>query len=104
MAVTIEPKPEDVKEAIRLKCANCWGVLAMANSLGGSDTPAWTLAHTTKLKDLLDHAEEKKIDLTGLLSAVEKQPVQQSLYYLRATGGMTEAEFQAAFRKWQRGE
>ena len=35
---------------------------------------------------------------------IDRKPVQETLYWKRATGEMTEAEFKAAFSKWQRGE
>lgn len=104
MPIKADTDPKAVKEAISLKCANCWGALQFANTLGGSSTPAWKLAHAYTLRELLNHAAEQKIGLEGLESAVDGAPVQQTLYFLRATGAMTEVEFQAAFRKWQNGE
>ncbi len=93
----------DVKEAISLKCANCYGALNMANAMGGADSVPWKLCRLYPLKDLLDDASRRGIDLTSLKAAVDGTPVTESLYYKRAAGVMTEQEFQAAFRVWQNG-
>jgi hypothetical protein len=102
--ITISPNPEDVKEAIRLKCANCYGALAMCNRLGGTATKAWDLCHSYSLKDLLEHAKEANIDLKGIKAAVDNTPIEDSLYYKRATGIFTEEEFQTEFCKWKNGK
>ena len=98
------PNPDDVKKAIRLRCANCWGAMSFANQLGGYPSPEWVLAHSHTLKELLDHAREAGIDLTGLEAAVEGGPIEGTMYYRRATGELSETEFRAEFRKWQKGE
>ena len=90
-----------LKEAICLKCANCYGAMSFANALGGSKTDAWLLCHAYSLKVLLGEAAAQKIDLNGLVSAIDNQPIEQTMYYRRATGAITEEEFQAEFRKWQ---
>jgi hypothetical protein len=99
--ITITPKQEAVREAIRLKSANCWGALSMANALGGSKTEAWDLAHTYPLKDLIAHARENNILTADLKAAVDETPVEQSLYFRRATGELTEDEFKRLFRECQ---
>lgn len=98
------PNPEDVKEAIRLRCANCWGALSFANSIGGTLTGAWKLAHGHTLEALLDHAREAGISLEGLQAAVEEQPIERTMYYRRATGEITEEQFRAEFRRWRMGQ
>ena|SRR5581483_10121330 len=95
---------EDLKKAICLKCANCYAAMSFANALGGSRTDAWYLCHAYTLKQLLDEAKSLNLDLTGLKSAIDNKPVEETLYYKRATGIMTEQEFKAAFKKWQNGE
>lgn len=95
---------KELKQAICLKCANCYGAMSFANALGGSKTDAWYLCHTHTLKELLAEANELKLDLSGLKCAVEEQPIEETLYYKRAAGLMTEQEFKQAFSKWQRGE
>src|SRR4051812_28514094 len=96
--------PDDLRDAVRLKCANCYGALSMANALGGSHTPGWDLCHVYPLKEILAEATERGVSLAGLKSAVDNKPVEETLYYRRATGAMTEQEFQTEFKKWQRGE
>lgn len=95
---------KELKQAICLKCANCYGALSFANALGGSKTDAWILCHAYTLKQLLEEAKNLNLDLSGLKCAVENQPIEETLYYKRAAGLITEQEFQTAFRKWQRGE
>ena len=95
---------KELKEAIRLKCANCYAAMSFANALGGSRTDAWYLCHTYTLKQLLDEADSIDLDLSDLKSAIDNIPVKESLYYKQAMGLMTEEEFRAAFRKWQKGE
>lgn len=102
--ITVPPDPEAVKEAIRLRCANCFSAMRIANALGGSRTPAWELAHNYSLKRLLDHAQETKIDLSGLLSAVDNIPIEQSIYYRYAMGTISDEEFDEEVRKWKRGK
>lgn len=92
-----------LKEAICLKCANCYVAMSFANVLGGTPSDAWYLCHAYPLKALLAEARERGLDLSGLKAAVDGIPIEQSLYYKRATGAMTEDEFQAAFREWQKG-
>lgn len=95
---------KDLKEAICLKCANCYGAMSFANALGGSRTDAWFLCHTYTLKQLLEEARQQNLDLSGLKCAVENQPIEETLYYKRASGLITEQEFKTAFSKWQKGE
>lgn len=97
-------KPEDIKDAIHLKSANCWCALSIANALGGTPSPGWDLAHAIPLKRLIEVAKERNIDLAGLKSAVDGIPVEESLYFRRAAGTMTEEEFRKAFRAWQNGK
>ena len=93
-----------LEEAICLKCSNCYEAMSFANALGGSRTDAWYLCHTYSLKELLAEATERKLDLSRLMTSVEATRVVDSLYYKRATGLMTEDEFQEEFRKWQGGK
>ena len=102
---TLEPAtPEQIRGAVSLKCANCYGAMSFANAIGGALCAEWVLCHAHTLKALLAFATAQGISLDGLLSAVDKTPVQETLYYRRAAGLMTEAEFQVEFSKWQRGE
>ena len=104
--ITLEQEitDKDLTKAISLKCANCYGALSFANALGGSQDVPWQLCHKYPLKDLLEEAEQRKIDLTNVNAAVEVIPVQETMYYKRAKGIITEEEFQKLFRKWKRGE
>ena len=95
---------DDLKKAISLKCANCYGAMSFANALGGSRTNAWYLCHAYTLKQLLDEANSIGLDLSDVKSAIDHKLVKETLYYKRTSGEMTEREFQAAFRKWQNGE
>jgi hypothetical protein len=95
---------EELKEAISIKCANCYAAMSFANALGGSRTDAWYLCRAYTLKQLLDEASSIGLNLSGLKSAIDDIPIEESLYYKRATGEMDEQEFRAAFSKWQRGE
>lgn len=95
---------ESLKQAICLKCANCYGAMSFANAIGGSKTDAWALCHAYELKQLLEEAEAQGLDLGDARAAVTNEPVRETLYYRRATGELSEAEFQKAFRAWQRGE
>jgi len=95
---------DKLKKAISLKCANCYAAMEFANALGGSKTDEWILCHSFTLKQLLDEANAQGVDLSDVKSSIDNIPVQESLYYKRATGDMTEQEFRAAFSKWQRGE
>lgn len=88
---------EELKEAIRLKCANCYGAMAFANALGGSRTDAWYLCHAYTLKQLLDEANSIGLNLSGLKSAIDNMPIEESLYYKRATGIMTEQDSRLRF-------
>ncbi len=94
----------DIKDAVRLKCANCYGAMAMANAIGGSRTPGWDLCHGHSLKEILAEAKEQQIDLSGVKSAVDDKPVETTLYFQRAAGTITEAEFKTKFREWQEGK
>lgn len=95
---------KDLTEAISLKCANCYGALSFANALGGYQDTPWQLCHKYPLKDLLEEAEQRNIDLSGVNAAVEVMPVMDTMYYKRAKGLITEKEFNELFNKWQRGE
>ena len=101
---TVPISVEALKEAISLKCANCYGAMAFANALCGGRTDAWLLCHTYPLEKLLEEAEARNLDLSDLKSAIDDVPVQETLYYKRAKNLITESEFRAAFAKWQRGE
>lgn len=95
---------DKLKKAISLKCANCYGAMSMCNALGGMATDEWILCHAYTLKQLLDEANSLGLDLSDVKSSIDDKPVKETLYYKRATGEMTEQEFQTAFRKWQKGE
>lgn len=95
---------DDLKKAICLKCSPCYGAMAFANALGGSKTDAWYLCHAYTLKQLLDEAKEQNLDLKGLMCAVESQPIEETFYYKRAAGLVTEEEFKVLFNKWKEGK
>ncbi len=102
---SLESSPDKyLKEAISLKSANCYGALAFANALGGSPTLAWILCHAYTLKQMLAEVTRRNLDLTGVLSSVDNTPVQETMYFRRAAGTMTEDEFQAAFTRWKNNE
>lgn len=104
MTISIKPKAEDVKKAICLKCAPCYGAMSFCNVLGGSRSNAWDLCHSFTLKQLLDEAKEQNIELRGLVCAVENIPIEDTFYYKQAMGLVTEQEFRELFNKWKRGE
>ncbi len=95
---------KELKQAICLKCANCYGAMSFANALGGSKTDAWYLCHEYTLKQLLEEAKSLNLDLGGLKCAVEDTPIEETLYYKRAAGLITEQEFKIEFAKWQKGK
>lgn len=96
-----EVRDKDLIEAISLKCSNCYGALSFANSIGGVQTSAWKLCHTYPLYDLIAEAEDRSIDLSTVNTAVEVQPVMDSMYYQRAKKLVTEEEFEKLFRRWK---
>lgn len=100
----VEITDKDLTKAISLKCANCYGALSFANALGGYQNIPWKLCHKYPLKDLIDEAERRNIDLSKVNADVEVMPVIDTMYYKRAKGLITEDEFQQLFRKWRRGE
>lgn len=104
MSLTKPVSVDALKKAICLKCANCYGAMAFANALGGTQTDAWYLCHNYTLEQILEEAEKVNVNLDELVCAVEPQPVKESLYYKRAKKLITEAEFKKEFSKWQRGE
>jgi hypothetical protein len=75
---------DSLREAIRLRTANCYAAMSFANALGGMRTDAWTLCHNHTLKELLAEAEAQQLDLDELKSAIDDIPVKQTLYYRRA--------------------
>jgi hypothetical protein len=92
-------------KAIRLKCENCYGAMSFANALGGYPSPQWILCHSYSLKDLLEEAKNRKLDLSQISTEIDPiLPIIQTLYYKRATGEMTEKEFRREFSKWKRGK
>ncbi len=101
--ISTTPDPEDVKQAIAYRCADCWGALSFANAIGGQRTPAWALAHGHSLKELVDHAAECGISLEGLKAAVTGAPVESTMLYRYATGAITREQFREEVRKWKEG-
>lgn len=95
---------KDLTKAISLKCANCYGAMSFANALGGYQDIPWQLCHKYPLKDLIEEAENRNIDLSNVNAAVEVMPVKETMFYKRAKGLITEQEFKELFRKWKRGE
>jgi hypothetical protein len=73
---------EDLKEAISLKCANCYAAMKFANVLGGSKTDAWYLCHAYTLKQLLDEANSLGLDLSDVRSAVDNTAKPHSVHSL----------------------
>ena len=103
MTLSLPASDEILKKAISHKCANCYAAMSLCNQLGGSLTDEWKLCHSYTLKQLLEEATERHLDLSNVRSSVDGIPVKDSLYYKRATGAFTEAEFQKAFKLWQNG-
>jgi hypothetical protein len=102
--LTAPVKDADILTAISLKSAPCYGALSMCNALGGTQDVPWHLCHTYTLKDILDEAKARGLDLSGLKCAVEEIPVTESFYYKYAVGEYTKDEYIAAFSKWKNGK
>lgn len=101
MKLEREVHNKDLIEAISLKCSNLYGAMAFANALGGSKTTSWELCYKYPLYDLIAEAEDRRIDLSIVDTAVEVQPVMDSMYYKRAKGLVTESEFKELFNRWK---
>ena len=97
------PNDLDLKEAISLKCAMCYGALSFANAIGGFLTKPWELCHTYSLKDLLLEAEERKIDLSDTKSAIDGKPIRDTLYYKKAKGLISDEEYKNRIKEWKNG-
>jgi hypothetical protein len=69
-------KDADVSEAIALKANACFGALAFCRGISGAEeTNEWWLAMKFGLKELVQEARDRNIDLITVVSSVERQPV-----------------------------
>ena len=72
-------------------------VVGLRSRLGSDRKPRITL------KDLLAEVDRRGLSLDGRLSAVDRIPVKETLYYARARGLITEEELRKQFLEWRNG-
>lgn len=95
----------DIVKALGLKCAMCYGALALCRALGRADEDnAWWLASNHTIVELLEEAKERGIDLSSAQTEVEHQPLLESMKYRRAVGEITEREYVLYARDVQSGK
>jgi hypothetical protein len=98
-------KDADVSEAIALKANACFGALAFCRGISGAEeTNEWWLAMKFGLKELVQEARDRNIDLITVVSSVERQPVLESMRVRHALGEITDSEFGIWWRKVKSGE
>jgi hypothetical protein len=81
-------------QAICTKCATCYGALAFCRGLSGSDeTDEWWLCRNHTIEQLLAEADQRGLDLMSSVSAVDRQPLTESMRYRRARGLVGDVEY-----------
>ena len=95
----------DVKKALSLRCAICFGALQLCRALGRADEPnEWWLANNYTIKQLIEEADRRGLDLSDVETDVEHQPLRLNMRYRLARGEITEREFHAYFHDVKMGQ
>jgi hypothetical protein len=92
---TIRPTDTEIREAIAIRCSECFTAMLWANALGGGETMPWRIIKTFKLPEMIAEAESRGIDLTKLPVAVGEEPkqmVSETERYRRAALAPRETE------------
>jgi hypothetical protein len=76
-----EISDRDLLDAIALRCTKCFQALNIANSLGGVEDKGWRLVRTFSLVELLREADERKLDLSSIVTAVDHESLFESKLY-----------------------
>jgi hypothetical protein len=95
----------DVIKAICLRSSACFGTLLMLRSIGGDfNDPEWYLAKKYTLKELIDEADRRNLDLATSVTAVEQTPLSIAMKYRHARGEVTDSELERWWRAVKAGE
>jgi hypothetical protein len=79
--------------AIATKCATCYGALAICRGLSGAEeTDEWWLMRNHTIKQMLEEADKRGLDLLNTLTEIDKQPLYASMKYKHARGLINDAE------------
>jgi hypothetical protein len=98
---------EGIIKAICLKAQACYNALAICRALGGEknfEDEEWWLCSTFCLKELVDEAKTRNLDLSQATTPVERQPVLQAMKYRHAVGEITTVELNQWWQKVKSGE
>lgn len=90
-------KTEDVKKALEILGAECFGAMGVCNSLGGEQSPEWEILNANSWNDIVKEALERQIDLSTLKCAVTNTPLLASATIQYALGNITEKQRKARF-------
>ena len=81
---TYRPTDAELRHAIEVRCAACFGAMNIANAIAGRETLIWRLIRNYTLLQLLEEADTRGLDMQHWRTAVEQEPLQASRYYQHA--------------------
>lgn len=87
-----------VREAVEILAAECYGALQVANSIGGSLTPAWEILRACTWANIVQEATKRGFDFSTMTCAVTGTPLLQSANIQFASGKISDAERHRIFQ------
>jgi len=73
-----------LKQAIALRCSDCFPAMNIANALGGYPSAEWEIVRSFSLVDMVQEAKIRSIDLSALEAAVCGGLVVETVIYKKA--------------------
>jgi hypothetical protein len=97
---------EAIVAAIAIKANACYGALAICRGLSsaGFDDDEWWLARNYSLRDLVQEADGRGLDLSNAVTSVERTPITSAMKYRHAKGEVSDADLAAWWRKIKNNE
>ena len=93
---------EDVKKAIEIIGAECFGALQMCNVIGGMRTPEWELIHNNSWSDIIMEGKKVGLDFDTMKCSVTDTPLMWSGYIQEALGLISIQERRIMYNKYMK--
>lgn len=83
---------DDVRKAVEIICAECFGAMSFVNAIGGMQTTEWQIIHNNTWAEVYAEAKRRNLPFEEMKCAVTDTPLTHSATFQYMAGNITKEE------------